>query len=1104
MSRLSLILFTLTLLLFGIPAFAQGESETSARAQIQTLFNQLQIAGGAYNAQGGSAAFDAALGTGCSTFAGTGSLMMNEYLGDRLGLANPEIETPQGLMGFAGKQAHALSGQLMQGAVSAGFDAACAAIAGNDPLAGSGNLLSRGQDQLMLSLVSTGQMFANTSGLPFMGKLELETALERDEIVSTITTVQPLWTDKDGMKVLYPGYKPPETSTHHIFTQMSWRRIEGEGTLNTGLAYRHLNDDKTMLWGLNAFFDHGFERNHNRMSIGADVKTSTLGVSANRYIGLSGWRDVDAYIEERAADGWDVEVNGQVPALPSWTASLTGYQWDGQDHVSDNYEELPKQNTFGYVAAVEYAPVPALAVRAGMREETDAGKSGELALRFNLRFDEPLALQFKPRLQLASMEERIYEKVSRENTIRVEQRRKDTGILTVIESIGGNRASGQPGIVSLRAGKSLIMPLNLTVANTPGAVARLRFRDGAILTAGQGTQLRIEAEAITLVAGSAQYVSGSTVRVVNTPGATITLLGTDIDIYSGIPGSSSVRVRDGAVRMVGTANGTETIQAGGMGESVNGVVGTVAVGSPSYITHTDTISAQIDRVAQPITGQKIAPYPADAPFLVATTSTPGQPITVGVRFNTAVQVAGGTPSLNFKINGVAKTAALSSGSGTNILQFSYTMQVADVGANTITVTELDLNGATITGEGKTAVTTIADTTLDLSDAVGTSATLVMDFINDTYSLLGNTYNTLSALIAATGGSFDRNSIGTYFDSNGVLQTASIHEPRFGHDPVTHQPKGLMIEDQRTNNLINSNDPGSWQVNYVSGHTVGALVQSPDGTNNARRITLATGGYYYGISNSALPPGEYTASAWLKGSPGQSVGFRISNTGNGANQAFTTVALTNAWQRIAVSFTLAGTVTIDIGIDDRAGLGGVGTGAVVDMFGGQIEAGAFATSYIPTGGSTVTRSTDQLFIPTATWYNQSAGTFATDVSWELAAGAGYPMFWRVDDGTYDNRWNAYYAQPTTQVGVNGYVATSWQGDFHANKPVIGEAKIATAQELNNTIVAFDGNLSALDNSWTTPTVNELVLDGWNTKHYVRALSYYPSRLPDATLQTLSTP
>jgi hypothetical protein len=48
-----------------------------------------------------------------------------------------------------------------------------------------------------------------------------------------------------------------------------------------------------------------------------------------------------------------------------------------------------------------------------------------------------------------------------------------------------------------------------------------------------------------------------------------------------------------------------------------------------------------------------------------------------------------------------------------------------------------------------------------------------------------------------------------------------------------------------------------------------------------------------------------------------------------------------------------------------------------IWGAQIEAGAFPTSYIPTTAASVTRAADNASMPTAAWFNAGVGTLATE-------------------------------------------------------------------------------------------------------------------------------
>ena len=163
--------------------------------------------------------------------------------------------------------------------------------------------------------------------------------------------------------------------------------------------------------------------------------------------------------------------------------------------------------------------------------------------------------------------------------------------------------------------------------------------------------------------------------------------------------------------------------------------------------------------------------------------------------------------------------------------------------------------------------------------------------------------------------FTRASIGTYFDVAGVLQTATANTPRWDYDPVTHVLRGLLIEEQRINVLLNSATLGTQSVAVT-----------------AQAYTLS----FYGTGTVTLS--------------GVSTAGPLVGTG-----AFPT--------RVALAFTpTAGTLTLTV------------TGSVLNA---QLEAGAFATSYIPTTAAAVTRSADVASMPTAAWFSASQSSLVAE-------------------------------------------------------------------------------------------------------------------------------
>ncbi len=704
-SLISCAIFSAFLLTSVTSGFADSSSlydeNTSpryeTRRQIDDIFNNLETVDDSSSSMDGSDAGRLAMDSACQM--GVNKLISSDVI-------------PEFTFGYSGKflpeeaaQYIKMKGrQLGQNAASS----LCAALRG-DSVVGvdlPSVFKDAARSEILPMLMMVGQGMAHGTGLPFLSRLEIQLGSSDRDLVSSITTVQPIWQS--------------ESENHYVFSQLSYYRAPDDtdehgfrtqyDTVNAGIAYRYLTDAKDVLYGINTFFDRSLKHDHNRMSIGVDARTSQLAFSANRYFPISDWKTLDLYYEEKAAAGWDLMLRGQIPQLPSWTASIKGYEWDNQDDG---------ENLYGITTAVEYSPVPALALRVGVRDESQNSASIEAGMRFNWRFDQPSELQWRQRTELAPVSSYVYSKVERENIIRVQTRRKASSMLTVVQTSGVNTAVDSNGSRALQVGQVLSMPATVTVANSVGAIGRLHIGDGGYLTAGQNTQVRIEPNLITLMYGTMQYVSGSTIHNINVPGGTIVLHGTDIDVVSNGT-DSSVRVRDGSITFTGTVSGAATLAVEELAKSVSGVVGgSLAPSSGTYISHTDTVSVDIDRVAQVQEGEKVAPYPYQAPRIVTETLQVGQSIIIGLRYNSPVVVTG-TPRLNLTIGGNNRTAAYLSGSGSEDLHFDYVVQPSDIGETNFTVTSLDKNGGTMRGNGKDAVITIADTTLSLSGPVGDS------------------------------------------------------------------------------------------------------------------------------------------------------------------------------------------------------------------------------------------------------------------------------------------------------------------------------------------------------------------------------------------------
>ncbi len=120
----------------------------------------------------------------------------------------------------------------------------------------------------------------------------------------------------------------PGVDSVFVQIQLNDTKIRGDNRLsiNTGLGYRKLSDDKSSFVGGNVFIDYDEEGNA-RASIGLELRSSAFELIGNYYSGISGDKTVGSFTE-RTLDGIELSAIGQLPYVPWVNIIATSYEWD--------------------------------------------------------------------------------------------------------------------------------------------------------------------------------------------------------------------------------------------------------------------------------------------------------------------------------------------------------------------------------------------------------------------------------------------------------------------------------------------------------------------------------------------------------------------------------------------------------------------------------------------------------------------------------------------------------------------------------------------------------------------------------------------------------
>jgi len=387
--------------------------------------------------------------------------------------------------------------------------------------------------------------------------------------------------------------------------------------------------------------------------------------------------------------------------------------------------------------------------------------------------------------------------------------------------------------------------------------------------------------------------------------------------------------------------------------------------------------------------------------------------------------------------------------------------------------------------------------------------------------------------------FTRGSLGTYTDENGVLRTASNNVARFDHDPTTGESLGLLIEEVQDNLINYSSEMNLWTKSNCN--VTENAVTSPDGTLTADKIALSGVSGYVLRSLTISANSVHTYSVYMKkadnnfgmlryrwnGSNYDTVNFDLVNGTTSRTPAGVSstsiIDVGNGWYRCIVTFTPTSTTASNFQIksssEAQTSDGSSYTGTIdgvrgVYAWGAQVEQGSFASSYIPTSGSTGTRWSDKAKIIGTNFtdfYNQTEGTFSvTAKPNEPNNGSNY--YFIFEAANYSNTGNA------VSIGKDSGNTYRLRPMKHSN---LSDSSVAYTTNSVNIAIAgsgsgdgvavVNGTVSATSTGAPSGTQDHNVLQignrypGSSGGHYsgtIQSLKYYNKRLPNAQLQGLT--
>ena len=372
----------------------------------------------------------------------------------------------------------------------------------------------------------------------------------------------------------------------------------------------------------------------------------------------------------------------------------------------------------------------------------------------------------------------------------------------------------------------------------------------------------------------------------------------------------------------------------------------------------------------------------------------------------------------------------------------------------------------------------------------------------------------------------------------VLLSAANNTPRFDHNPNTGQSLGLLVEQQSTN-LLTYSDQFNNAVWVATRATINSnVIIAPDGTLTGDKIYEDTSTNTHVVSQSVtLANATYTASAYLKAGERTFASFQMSDLTTGGAIIFVNLSTgvivsstaTGSWSAASSTITSVGNGWYKVTTTGTKGAGTIvavqilpaSSGSIVNytgdgysgiyIWGAQLEATAFPTSYIPTVATTMTRIIDSAVMTGtnfSSWFNQGQYTmYAEGYSSCPSPNASSMALFCVNGAITQNSSNLGHVG--TSPVSNFYNSGVLQGNFTGTGTwnLATNNKIALAINTNDSSGAINGVVASSITSNLMPSgLNYLYIGSYSAQTFngtIKRILCYPARLTNTQIQALTT-